>query len=716
MIDVPKMVNVGRIAQKSIYTKKYDTFLGVDFSCDASMVDERRSPDAVNLISDIDGFPEKRVGWRVLKALPGRINGIFTFGNEDKRETMVHAGDKIYKLAEDKPTEIYAGCADSRSCGKYFQGKLCILTGSEYLVYDGETCKKASEHTDMYAPITHIQRGTLGITYYLFWHDSRFSYWHETGDLGTANPGTVPDGMYVNLLSGKRKNTFSLSDINEGDPYFPMFVLDGKIDKGTKVTMRCISTGTEIFSVVYNGAGEILDGEEKMEGLEYERWGVDRQSEFDPNLMEYTESGSLEKTKCYITIGNSEKQNCGFVICRPKVSAIEGYEKIEGVDDFSIELTHTVEGYADKINKCRFMDVFENRVFFSGNPDYPNVDWYSGVNDPLFIPDINYTEIGLNSSRIMGYLRSGSEQAIVKSDGDGATLYMRSYSTLSDGSVIFPVKQGISGLGAVSESAICTFLDDPVYLTRNGVYAIGLQDVSSERCLNLRSTRVNGKLLYEENLKNAVMCEWEGYLLLCVNGNCYVADAAQKSYSGNKTGTFEYEWYYWTNIPARVFGSIGDTLYFGTEDGKICRFNTDMRNSKGELSSKAYSDNGEAICARWATPLSDDGDFMRLKTMMKKGSGVFLKSYNSSSASVWIRTDRDFGKEIKEQSAGIFNFEEIDFSNFTFNTSPYTVIPFNSKIKKYKAIQIICKNEKVNQAFGIGGVIRRYAIGNYVKR
>lgn len=694
----------------TVYTKKYNTFLGVDFSKEAMLTDERRSPDAVNLISDIDGFPEKRVGWRVLKALPGRINGIFTFGKEDSRETIVHAGDKIYKLAEDEPTEIYAGCADSRSCGKYFQGKLCILTGKEYLVYDGETCKKASEHTDMYAPITHIQRETLGVGRYLFWHDTTFSYWHETGNFGSVSLGTVPEGMYVNLLSGKRKNTFSISD-TEG---FPLFVLDGKIDKGTKVTMRCISTGTEIFSVTYNGDGEILNGVEELDGIDYERWVSARQSEIDISFITpMQQSMGLGGEKCFITIGNSEKQNCGFVICQPNIQAIEGYEKIDGIDDFSIELTHTVEGYADKINKCRFMDVFENRVFFSGNPDYPNVDWYSGVNDPLFIPDINYTEIGLDSSRIMGYLRSGSEQAIVKNDGDGATLYMRSYSTLSDGSVIFPVRQGISGLGAVSETAMCTFLDDPVYLTRNGVYAIGLQDVSSERCLNLRSTRVNGKLLYEENLKNAVMCEWEGYLLVCVNGRSYVADAAQKSYSGNKTGTFEYEWYYWTNIPARVFGSVGDTLYFGTEDGKLCRFNTDMRNSKGELSSKAYSDNGEAVCARWATPFSDDGDFMQLKTMLKKGSGVLLKTYNRSGVSVWIRTESRPLQEVTSRSAGIFNFEDLDFSDFTFNTDPYTVVPFNSRIKKYKAIQIVCKNEKVNQAFGVGGIIRRYA---YVKK
>jgi hypothetical protein len=211
------------------------------------------------------------------------------------------------------------------------------------------------------------------------------------------------------------------------------------------------------------------------------------------------------------------------------------------------------------------------------------------------------------------------------------------------------------------------------------------------------------------------MCTWHGNLLVFINGECYVADAAQKSYTGNKTGTFEYEWYYWTNIPAEVAAEIEGVLYFGTADGRLCRFNDDITDADGKLRMTAYSDDGAAIAAEWATNLSDDGDFMRLKTMKKKGSGVMLKTYNRSGVEVCIRTDRDFERKILDKSAGIFNFEDIDFSDFTFNTSEYLVVPFNAKFKKYKAIQIILRNNKVNQAFGVLGVIRRYVIGNFAK-
>ncbi|MBQ8004464.1 MAG: hypothetical protein IJ299_05160, partial [Oscillospiraceae bacterium] len=242
-----------------------------------------------------------------------------------------------------------------------------------------------------------------------------------------------------------------------------------------------------------------------------------------------------------------------------------------------------------------------------------------------------------------------------------------------------------------------------------------MQDISNERALNIRSTRINKRLLSEERLSDAVMCEWNGYLILCIGGNAYVADAAQKQYPRNATNTFEYEWYYWTNIPATALYESGGELFFGTEDGRLCKFNTDMKNSRGETEPTAYSDDGEPIIAEWATNFSDDGDFMRLKTMKKKGSGIMLKTYNRSGVKICIRTDKDAERQIKEQSAGIFNFEDIDFNDFTFNTSEYLVVPFNAKFKKYKAIQVICRNDKVNQAFGVLGIIRRYVIGNYAK-
>lgn len=697
-------IRISGVSPNEVYTKHYATFRGVDFSKDASMVDDEHSPDAQNIISDSEGFPEKRIGWRTVVNLGAQINGIFQFGAEGEECTVVHAGTKIFKLADGEREILIENIADRKSTGKYFKGKLCILTGEEFLVFDGEKCVRAGEYEDIYIPMTLVSRGVMYLESSDFKSDEAFQRWLKEGIMqsksGAVEVGVMPEDVGINLISCKRKNNFELK--NGGST--GAFVLDGTIDAGSRVIMRCITTGEELFNIVYNGKGEYEDYYEPAEG-----------DLINADVLEDMVPGYTPATYWKVVIGNSEKNGCGYVICRPKLKEIDGYAYIPGIDNISIEYSHTVEGYSERINKCTVLDVFENRVFFSGNPDFPNADWYSGVNDPLYIPDINYTEIGLDSSSIMGYLRTGDSQAILKSDGDGATIYMRSYQMQSDGKVIFSLRQGISGIGAISQSAICTFLDDPLYLTRNGVYAIAVQDISSERALNIRSTRINKKLLGEGKLSEAVMCEWNGYMLLAIGGNVYVADAAQKQYPQNKTNTFEYEWYFWTNIPARVMLSDDGELFFGTEDGRLCKFNTDIKNSRGETSAKAYSDDGAAIVAQWATNLSDDGSFMTEKTLVKTGSGVFLKTYNRSGISVSVRTERDFGKEIAERSAGIFNFEDFNFADFTFNTAPYTVVPLNTRIKKYSAIQIICRNDKPDHAFGIGGITRKYFYGKTKK-
>jgi len=688
---VPKIVNLGTPASPTIYTKKYGSFRGVDFSHDASMVDDAHSPEAKNLISDTSGFPEKRLGWRSVEDFGARINGIYSFGAEEASCMIIHAGTSVYKLEDGEKTTLISGIANRPSQGKYFKGKLCILTGEEYLVFDGETCVRASDFEDMYAPKTLVSRGTPIIQHTYLSDDKAFNYWEDDGVLknpdGTVlNGGTVPEDETVNLVSGRRKNCFEMPLAG-----MKLFVLDSVIDTGTKVTMRYIPTGEEVFSCIYPPPGR-SDGRYTA--------AVVNETGLDTSKLNVMTVGD-NNLQFWLQIAPYLKRNACYVVCSIKTAALTDYGYTQGVDNFSIEFTHTVDGYADRIGKCTVMDVFENRLFFSGNPDFPNADWYSGVNDPLYVPDINYTEIGMDSSRIMGYLRTGSEQAILKSDGDDATIYMRSYSTLSDGKVIFPVKHGTSGLGAIAERAICTFLDDPLYLTRNGVYAIGMQDISNERALNIRSTRVNKRLLEEDDLKNALMCEWNGYLILCTGGKAYVADAAQKQYPRNATNTFEYEWYYWTNIPATALYEDDGELFFGTEDGRLCKFNTDIDKESGE----AYSDDGEAIVAEWTTNLSDDGNFMQEKTLVKTGSGVMLKSKPNAAVTVIVRTDREKDKTVAERKG----------SRSDDNATGYCVVPFNTRIKKYGAIQIVCRNDKVNNSFGIGGIIRRFFYGKIKK-
>lgn len=701
---MPKMINIGNPTSPAIYTKKFTTFRGVDFSVSETMVDESRSPYAVNVISDTGGFPEKRLGWRTLINLGGRINGIYRYkgmvgAGEEERVVecfIIHAGDKIYKWSgSGEATELISGINDDKSTARLFKNALFILTGREFLSFDGEKCTRVEDGESAYVPTTWENRGVAAYT------NEEVGAWSGGAQSGRAYQD-------INIACHKRKMTFRIT--SNAQSYERFILLDGIIKPSSRIVIKYIPTDAVILDVTAPADEEKTNYSTPVGFFNYPTGSPSANARVTIS-RKWTERD--DGTRAAQSLGLPEGGIIGGIITAQNV---EGYvAPAEGEDNFSIEYVAEAGVSGNAISKCTVMDIFENRIFYSGNPDFPNTDWHSELNEPTYVSDLSYTEIGLESNPIIGYLRTGSEQAILKGDGEDSSLYMRYRSEDSEGKTIFPIRQGSSEIGAVSRHAVCTLLDDPMYLSASGVWAIAQQDISSERALNIRSTRINGKLLEHHNLEDAIMFKWKQNLMLCLSGECYVADAAQKTYANNKTNTFEYEWYYWTNIPARAAYNFEDILYFGTEDGRICRFNDDMKNSRGEIEPKAYSDDGEAIVAEWATTFSDDGDFMRLKTMKKKGSGVMLKTYLRSGVKVCIRTDKDFEKEIRDKSAGLFNFEDIDFGDFTFNTSPYLVVPFNAKFKKYKAIQVICRNDKVNQAFGVLGIIRRYVIGNFAK-
>lgn len=388
---------------------------------------------------------------------------------------------------------------------------------------------------------------------------------------------------------------------------------------------------------------------------------------------------------------------------------------VSGQDNVFVTFSKIVNGYADRIQKCTVCTVYGgstgDRVFAAGNPDMQSTDWYCGMGDPTYWPDLGYSKIGSDGTAIKAYSKVGDYLAILKADNrQDATIYLRSM-TLSGSKVLFPIKQGISGVGAVSSHAIGYLMDEPLFLSSTGIYGIVSSNITARETIQNRSYYVDAKLSREQNLDHAVSVSWNGWFIVCVNGHCYVLDGRQnKTYKAQSNGDYLYECYYWDNVPATAFLEDAGELFFGVGDGRICKFNTDNEKMT------RYADDGEAIIAQWATKADDDGDFMRKKTMIKKGSGVMLKPYTRSSAKIYVRTERDFGRLLREELVDIWDWEDIDFARVSFNSNDGPqVAPFNSKVKKYLTAQIIIKNEAVNEGFGIYGIIKRYTIGNYAK-
>lgn len=616
------------------YKTEYSKFKGVDLSSNPTQVDSARGAmGTVNLISDSGGFPEKRKGWRVLQTCEAPVNGLYRGVIKGKEYFLVHGGTRLYLWTENSIKELKSGLTNGKGTAFTLNDKMYVLTGGEYLVFDGETVKDAT--ADAYVPTTSIANKPTG-------------------------GGTSFED--VNLLSTKRKNEF------------------------------CADGSATVYQLDTTDAESIA--EVKVDGKVWES-------------SKYTLDGKKGQVK--------------FTTAPPKPG-------ITGKDNVSITFVKTVAGYKDKIIKCTIAGIYggksQDRVFLSGNPDAQDTDWRCESNNPLYFSDLSYTKVGADGAAIIGYSAISDSQAIIKADDRSeTTIYFRGYNIdTTTSKVQFPVRRAAAGAGAVAKRAFAYLPEEPVFLSRTGVFALTSSNITALQVARNRSYYVDAALTKEEHLENACAVVWNGYYVLAVNGHAYVMDTNQNvAYKPQSYGDYVYECYYWDNFPAvRMMESRGN-LYFGTADGKICRMNTDIDTMQtysdgGTMGEDGKITGGVAIVAEWHTKADDDGDFMTYKTMVKRGSGVMIKPYSRSSVKVFARTERDFGRQIREQTIDIFDWSDIDFSRFTFfaNDTPQ-VIPFNSKVKKYKTLQLTAKNEALNEAFGLFGIIKRYTIGTSVR-
>jgi hypothetical protein len=291
-----------------------------------------------------------------------------------------------------------------------------------------------------------------------------------------------------------------------------------------------------------------------------------------------------------------------------------------GRESVLITAYKTESGYADMILGCTEALIFDNRLFVTGNPDFPNRIFWTGYQEPSYFGEVMYNDrAGSGSVAItaLQLLSSNAFLALKKSTVQDGSYAVISPQDLDDENnpKTYVARQGSGTVGCVSRDSSRVFVDDNVYVSTNGLNAISRElNISNERNIEHRSTMVDPKLLLED-LENCVCEEYSNRLyILCPSGHCYVADAYLMIEAGAASPYMEYRWAYLEGLgvwldsgtivdengtfdPANNVQNLGDKELYLCCNGYLLKFNFDLTrlNKVNELKPAAYYYNGRHI-------------------------------------------------------------------------------------------------------------------------
>lgn len=368
-----------------------------------------------------------------------------------------------------------------------------------------------------------------------------------------------------------------------------------------------------------------------------------------------------------------------------KVSFVTAPTK--GTNNVIITAYKTIPGMKERILKCRFHTLYggsnDTRVFISGNPNMSDYVWRCGVGDPTYWPENGFYKL---NETVKGFSKQYDYLLIERSNGK----HVVTFEMQDDGSVSFPMKPINDKVGTLATNSIQIIENNPVSLTKDGVYMLVASNVRDERNVTHISQTIDRLLLGETGLSDAVSIDFDKKYWLALNGTVYVLDYTQKSDS-NPYG----EWYVYDNIHASSFIEMGGYLYFGSsKEGLIYRFHKETNNAN------SFNDDGEPIEAYWKSKALT----FEAEEFLKYVESLFfsMKPSGKTSIELYYTTDQKEMVPIslkKPMKFNLFSFNNLDFSNFTFYFSQFPK-EFKAKVKAKKIthFQLMVKNDKLNES------------------
>lgn len=716
------------------YATHYEMLLGVDYQADQTQVDRKRSPDMVNMISDFGGNPIKRDGFRrvgfgytSLVMVNGKMYGVYSTTSIFSISELRLNGYEFEEVGSPYTQSMNFGSVNSVFI---YQNKIYTIASMALICFDTDS-----------KTFTYVGTGTNMMS---------------TGSTGSSSPvysdnipltviNLKPDGTNGAVLDNKNLLSIYQQVSYKGDGSTTQY----KIPNYTKI-------GTWVKAEVMDSSGN---------------WQVVSASTGTATSVtakNLTGGGTLSYSvaDARVTFATA-----------PSTPVISGQDNVRiTFAPFSMKTVSSdvKEGYYNK----HLVDLLHTPAAVFQNVRMFTTDkyriYYSDVSDPFTVSDLSWFDV---DSEVVGFTRSNNYLAILTKDNGRSTIYLASEtsrtvdSDTGETETYYTVKESNSGIGAIAPKCIATLSDEPMFLSKTGVFGI-LTNWQSEKYAVNRSSRVNRRLCKEPNLETAVAVAHNDYLYLAINGRMYVLDGRHKE--PDRAGNKPLEAYFFEGLPAiENMYVIGDKMYF-VDRTSTYTWNDDLPDTEryydyayvktativqyqvgdspdeeptgewedieptpdeGEYLWRkvAYDDSsveitleeiavgderftGTPVRAKWCSVYDDDGAPQRLKTLMKKGSMITLVPHFRSGCEITLVKDGDIFEYLGSFDSDLQSFEYIDFSRFTFNSNAVAFDAFTKKkIKKYKRLQIQVENNNA-EPFGLTQITKTFTFGNYAKR
>ncbi len=595
------------LQSRSEYSRHYGAFRGVDFSSEHTQVHESRFAYLVNMYKDyrsgqgvgVETIPGFRR--RFVDSDEGKIHGIHTFcryyeSGNDRKMVLVHCGKKLYWWLKfpfganiTDTTEITLLYASNASDDGVYEYRVDNLYGTILSVVNSNG-DELTYYVDSSA-IIHIFGEDLFYGDTVIIHALAPEALLVYDNMNSQKSVSFVFNNRVYILDGKNYLWFDGTMDDDGNyihnvldaPYVPTTYkgLTGEDDNETikkkeyeqrnllsqeyKNTFRDL-----VFEKDFSHEAEIrllnpIFAKKASSEYENGEW----EAEMRKQITVYADETELKYGEHYYFakdfVGNGGKP---FVCIEIKpIADLTVREISEDSDDVVSDVIFTVivsqkpitsvsgipqvSDASKLITGCTIATIFDERIFLSGNPTCPNHIFYSerhdGYVDPSYFGVLNVQACGTESGApITGMIPLTNTLAVLKGDTqqDGSVYYLTPTETGYDVQPkIYTSEHGLHGLGCLG--ACVNFLDDPIFISRLGVEAIGQLSVRNERALEHRSFLIDAKLS-NLDLSKAALAEWGGYLVLLVDGKIFLADSRQPF--THESGVKQYEWYYLEDI------------------------------------------------------------------------------------------------------------------------------------------------------------------------